>query len=459
MSERWAVVGGGILGMVLARRLAERGHDVTLYEASDRLGGLASAWTIGEVTWDQHYHVTLLSDSYTRRLLEDLDLDDKMCWETVKSGFYNGRKLAPLTSSIDFLRLPGMGPIAKARLAATILYGSRVSNWKPLESITVEAWLRKISGAKVFDRLWRPLLRAKLGDAYTKTSAAFIWATIQRLYAARRSGLKTEMFGYLPGGYDRFVKAFSAALADKGVTVRTSAAIDRIHSQDGGLSIESGGAAESFDRVVVTAAPPIASKLVPELTAPEHEAMTALPYQGILCASVVLDQPLSPYYLTYLTDESLPFTAVVDMSALVDPAAFGGRGLVYLPLYTTPEHPTYRATDAEVREQFLEGLKKVYPALSEREIQAFEVSRVPFVFPVPVLGYSEKVAPVQTSVPGLSVLNSSHIINGTLNVNDTTRTAETFIRDVVDAASDVENPSVDAVASDEAPRAAGKVAL
>ena len=34
------------------------------------------------------------------------------------------------------------------------------------------------------------LVGAKLGESYRETNAAFIWATIQRLYAARRTGLK-----------------------------------------------------------------------------------------------------------------------------------------------------------------------------------------------------------------------------------------------------------------------------
>ena len=72
----YAIIGGGVLGMTTALRLAQQGHRVTLFEASPQLGGLADAWKLGDVTWDRHYHVTLLSDSYTRKILKELNLDD-----------------------------------------------------------------------------------------------------------------------------------------------------------------------------------------------------------------------------------------------------------------------------------------------------------------------------------------------------------------------------------------------
>ena len=46
--------------------LAQRGARVTLLEAAPQLGGLTSAWRLGDVAWDRFYHVTLLSDSYLR---------------------------------------------------------------------------------------------------------------------------------------------------------------------------------------------------------------------------------------------------------------------------------------------------------------------------------------------------------------------------------------------------------
>ena len=108
--ERWAVVGGGMLGCTLALRLAEQGKQVTLLEAAPEIGGLASAWTIetadGPITWDRHYHVTLLSDVVLRNVLTDLGIESEIRWVETKTGYYANGKLSSVSSSLDFLRLP-----------------------------------------------------------------------------------------------------------------------------------------------------------------------------------------------------------------------------------------------------------------------------------------------------------------------------------------------------------------
>ena len=46
-----AIVGSGFLGLTLALRLAESGAKVTVFESAPEIGGLASAWRIGDVVW------------------------------------------------------------------------------------------------------------------------------------------------------------------------------------------------------------------------------------------------------------------------------------------------------------------------------------------------------------------------------------------------------------------------
>ena len=104
--KKWGVLGGGILGMTLAHRLAQAGETVSLFEAAPTLGGLACAWCLGDVVWDRHYHVTLLSDTALRGLLADLNLERDMRWVETRTGFYTGGRLHSMSNTLEFLKFP-----------------------------------------------------------------------------------------------------------------------------------------------------------------------------------------------------------------------------------------------------------------------------------------------------------------------------------------------------------------
>jgi protoporphyrinogen oxidase len=422
--NRWAVVGGGMMGLTIAWRLAKAGKPVVLFEASDVLGGLASPWQFEDLLWDRHYHVTLLSDSNTRRILSDLELEQSMRWVTTKTGFSANGKLVSMSNALEYLALPGMSMLDKVRVAGTIILGSKVTDWRKLEKMPVEEWLTRYSGKTAFQRLWRPLLEAKLGDRWKDSSAAFIWATIQRLYAARRTGLKREMFGYVPGGYACVVRAFEEKLRSVGVEIRKQCPITSIRHRDGKNTLETASGTFEFDRVVLTTTPKQVNRLCPDLTSEERAAFGSVEYQGVVCASILLEKPLADYYLTYLTDDWVPFTAVVEMSAFVDPADFGGRTLVYLPKYAGGSDPVFAKSDADLQHSYENALRRLYPHFAQNRTLAFKVSRVKEVFPIPRLGYSEHLPPIVTSLPGVIAISSAHIVNGTLNVNDTLAVAE-----------------------------------
>jgi protoporphyrinogen oxidase len=435
-----AVIGSGFLGLTLALRLAESGNQVTVFESASEIGGLASVWQIGDLTWDKHYHVTLLSDSFTRKIVGELRLENEFNWVETKTGFYTDGKLVSMSNSLEFLKFPPLNLIGKFRLGGTIFYASRVKDWKALEKISVEGWLTKLSGKKTFDKMWLPLLKAKLGDAYKETNAAFIWATIQRMYAARNSGLKREMFGYVRGGYATVLKKFAEVLEQKGVEIRLNSQVSKIFTTEtqrhgeGKITIETESkdkrqrTKDFYDEVIVTCPSNIAAKICPQLTESERLKLSNIKYQGIVCASVLMKNSLSPYYVTNITDE-VPFTAVIEMSALVDKKEFGGNALVYLPKYVASNDELFEKSDAEIENLFLSTLEKMYTHFDRKDVLSFKVSRVRQVFPIPTLNYSANLPSVNTSINGVYIVNSAQITNGTLNVNETIQLAERFFEE------------------------------
>ena len=422
---RWGIVGGGFLGMTLAHRLAQAGHDVTLFEGAPFLGGLASAWNLGDVVWDRHYHVTLLSDTHLRSLLVELGLEKEMVWAETKTGFYTDGTLYSMSNILEFLRFPPLRLLDKLRLGATIFYASRVKHWQRLEQIPVTDWLRRWSGRRTLEKIWLPLLRAKLGDNYKKASAAFIWAIIARMYAARRTGLKKEMFGYVPGGYARILERFAEVLAKDPVRVELQHVVTDVGPASNGVTIRfQNEREETFDRVVLTLAAPIAAHVCPALSDDERTRLKGIQYQGVICASLLLREPLANSYVTNITDAWIPFTGVIEMSALVDRKHFGGHALVYLPKYVTPDDPAFAISDQEIESTFLAALERMYPRFRRQDVICFRISRVKYVLAISTLDYSKQVPAMTTSIPGLHIINNAHILNGTLNVNETIQLAE-----------------------------------
>lgn len=434
--QSWAVIGGGMMGLTLAHKLSQQGQKVTVFEAGPSFGGLTDAWKIGNVTWDRFYHVVLLSDTNTLELIKDFELDEDLSWVTTKTGFYADGKLHSMSSSFEFLKFKVLNLYQKVRLASTILYGSRVKDWRALEKVKVEDWLRKISGASTFERIWLPLLKAKLGETYKRTSATFIWAYIDRMYKARRTGLKKEMFGYVQGGYARIVDRILTRLAQSGVAFEAGKAVvstkrDNAH---GRVQIEfKDGDARQFDNVIFTVPSPLISQCCPQLTAEEHRRHSQIEYLGVICASLLMKKPFKGYYVTNIVDSWVPLTGIIEMSTIVDRKELDDHTLVYLPKYVAAsDDQAFAESDLDIEERFLSTLEKMYPDFSREDVAEFKVARARNVMALPTLNYSEKLPPMRTSIPGVYAINSAQIVEGNLNVNETIAIAKRAMQEILE---------------------------
>lgn len=467
-NQRWAIVGGGMLGLAVALRLGKAGQSVVLYEAAPVLGGLASAWQLGEVQWDRHYHVTLLSDTTLRAMLQELGLEKEIRWVETKTGFYTDGQYYSMSSNLEFLTFPPLRLLEKIRLGGTIFYASKIKAWRRLESITVADWLRRWSGKGTFEKIWLPLLKAKLGSAYKKVSAAFIWAHINRMYKARRTGLKKEMFGYVPGGYARILERLGEELVELGVDIRLECPVKELHSLGGhsgtqpqvrvSLGEDSWGedGEEVFDKVVVAAPSSVMAHLCPQLSPEERKQHQNIEYLGILCSSMLLKRPLTEYYVTNITDSWVPFTAVIEMTTIVDPDELAGHHLIYLPKYLTADDPAWNWSDEVVQEKFLTAVAKMIPDFEpDEDVVAFRTSRVKSVMALTTINYSEQLPPMKSSVPHVFAINSAQIVGGNLNVNETIVLAEQAVTDLLLPSIPLKSPKVPESSLDE--EAAGEL--
>ncbi len=457
-----AVVGGGFTGMVCALRLLQAGYEVTILESQPSLGGLTASQDFGPFSWDRFYHCILTSDQALLGLLAELDLVDQLCWTATQVGFFSHGRMHAMTSPQDLLRFPHLSVVDKLRLGIATLYAAHIRSGDRLEEIPLEKWTRRLFGARVYQEMWEPLFRCKLGEMRHQASAAFLWGTLRRLYSTREKGPeKQEKLGYVHGGYGAVFARLQQRVVELGGHIRTGVSIRSVRSaanerEASATHIEIGSAEEcmQFDGAVLTL-PNRAISACLETEDDAYKTRLAEPcYLGLICCVLLLSRRLSPFYVTNITEEC-PFTGIIEMTNLIDRhRETAGVHLVYLPRYTMSDDPLFNASDAEVWACFSPQLRRMHPDLTEAQITGRFVFRERAVQPVPTLGYSRIAPPTATPVPGVYVANTAQIINNTLNNNVMTTLAqdacEQLMRDIPPTAFR-NAPPVDAGASSVLP--------
>ena len=161
MSASIGIIGGGLTGLTAAYRLQNAGHQVTLYEASETIGGLAAGFDLAGHRIEQAYHFLYKTDEYILALVDELGLGDALTYHKSSVSTYYGGRLFPMETPLDLIRFNPISLIDRIRAGVTVLYLQRVKNWTSLENITALDWLRKYAGRAVTNVIWEPLLRGK----------------------------------------------------------------------------------------------------------------------------------------------------------------------------------------------------------------------------------------------------------------------------------------------------------
>jgi protoporphyrinogen oxidase len=413
-----AIIGGGMMGLTLAYRLSQQGHRVSVFESSPQLGGLTTSHDYGTFTWDRFYHVLLPSDTHLLGLFKEIGLESQVQWRKTRTGYYVDRQLYSISNTLEFLRFPPLSLVGKLRLAFTLLYGARVKNWRKLEQISVEDWLLRLSGRATYEKFWKPLLLAKLGESYRRVSAVFIWSYIKRLASARDTTIQKEQLGYVTGGYKTVFDRLAALIRSRDGEIHTSTPVTQISSApQTGLWVEHSDRKEHFDRVFFTAPTDLLDKVAAKNLVTTIGDNHPVEYLGAICMVLVTRKPLIPYYVVNIADPQVPFTGAIGMSNLVSREETNGLHLTYLPKYALSSDPIFKQTDEELQALFFKGVRRMFPTRSTDEIVSIHINRATKVQPLQVLNYSNLVPQTTTLHKDLFILNTSQFVNDTLNNN------------------------------------------
>jgi len=298
-----AVIGGGITGLMCARRLSQQGVNVILFELSSILGGQIRSARVAEREIDLGAEAIHLSSPAMSALISELGLSEGI----IKSN----PGISWLWSEKGVQRLPeGVGPAGPRKLKPVLrsgvisLGGLIRAGLEPLVprrklhgDIGVGQYIEKRFGRQIVDRLVDPVLGSlHAGDVYGLSLRAItpeLAAIADRRASimASRRGQKAAppmTFATWAGGLTVLTKRM---LIDTGVEIRTLAPVESVAALPSGryLVKTSADGSTEVDAVVFAVPAQAAAKIIGPVTQVAATLLEKIRYASV--ATVIVSYP------------------------------------------------------------------------------------------------------------------------------------------------------------------------
>ncbi|HEY2827235.1 MAG TPA: hydroxysqualene dehydroxylase HpnE [Pirellulales bacterium] len=258
------IVGGGLAGLAAAVALAERGFEITLFEARRQLGGRTGSFrdTASDAWVDHCQHVSLgcctnLADFCRRTGLAELLRQDKTLHFFGPDGRqYDvgaGRLLpAPMHLLPALLRLKYLSLRERIGIIRAMRKLARTSAEDDPQGLTIGPWLRAHGQSeRAIELFWTPVIVSALSETLERAAVPPVRKVFVDAFLGDRRGFELQVPRVPLGEF--YGERLERWLAQHGVLVRLECPIKQICGDAGGVKEVELGSDErlQFDAVVV----------------------------------------------------------------------------------------------------------------------------------------------------------------------------------------------------------------
>ena len=424
-----AIIGGGFSGLVAAFYLSKAGKKVIVLEKEKYLGGLAGSFEFSNgVSVEKFYHHWFNSDEYIPVLLNDLDLSNEVRSHASKTSVYYNKFIWRLASPLDLLRFSPLSIAQRLRLGLVALYVRYVKDWRKIEHLSIEEWLRPLCGQKVYDIVWKPLVDSKFGIYSNEISAVWMWKKLVLRGGTRSKGGREEL-SYINGGFKRVISALENKIIDYGGIIATDTEVTEIQLEGDYIqSIQLKNDKQLKSHFVLSAvATTVLSKLISKNIQPDQKTwlnkINNVKYLANITLVLQMKRKLSDYYWINVNEPGFPFVGVIEHTNFDNPENYSGYHITYLSRYLDIENEVWSYDDYQMYNYCWEHLKKMFPNIINEDIVDYRIWRDEFAQPVTTRQYSKTKPSNSTPYKNFFITSMAHIYPEDRGTNYATREA------------------------------------
>jgi protoporphyrinogen oxidase len=389
-----AIIGAGFSGLTAGFYLSRKGHQVTIFEKSSTVGGLAASFKKRGWQWPLEFypHHLFTSDHQAIKLINKLGLSDQLFFIRPKTSIFLKEKIFQFDSPASILFSPVFSLPQKIRIGLVTAYLRSLSNWKSLEKTTAINWSKRFYGQKATQFLWGPLLRGKFSKQADQVAMSWFWTRIKK---------RSPKLGYLQGGFQTLLNKLTEEIKKNKGEIIYNSEIKKLEP-----------IRKNYDQTIVAAPVSAFLKLAPKLTLKEKGRLQKLKMIGAACLVLVLKNKFlkdNTYWLN-INEAQFPFVFVDEHTNFASPRHYGGNRLLYVGGYYPQNHRYFKMEKAQVLKEFLPYLKKINPDFNfSASLLSSEFHTDLNAQPVIPINYSRILPPHQTSLSKVYLANLHQI--------------------------------------------------
>jgi protoporphyrinogen oxidase len=414
------IIGAGALGLGAGYCLAKKGIKSYIFESKNETGGLGASFPLNNTLVEKYHHFVCSGDETIKRIAKDPIINTEIIWFESEMGYFAKDKIYPFTTPRDLLSFKALPLLSRLRFGLGMLYLKSMKDWKTLENISAKEWMIKWTGRTAYETIWGHLFNSKFSGSEDTIPLSWLHARISRRSASRAQNSSKEMFGYVKGSMTKIFDSITTFLEKTGTKINLDSPVSKIKkTKNDNFEVTAKNKKYTFDVIISTIPSPIFTSITEDLPQSYIDDLAKIRYQAIVNVVFQLKKPFSKYFWVNISDKTIPFPGIIELTSLVPSEYFGGKSIIYLPNYMQRSNRLFNLSDKELHEEYIIALEKIgkNSGFHRNDIEKGFTFRDDYADPYYTLNYSKILPPHETPFNGLFLFNTSQIYPTTRNVN------------------------------------------